>query len=136
MSSADVKNDDLLHSLLNIDPQSAIRDPPHPTPLSLQVTSSLASNTSSVEEDNKLNLSVVIADMMHLMSHVREVLFLTSGRCEDEKNAVDAQARKDSHARRTGAILTECTSWRRMHCGDGEGEVATQRWEEQVERRN
>lgn len=77
------------------------------------MTSSLASNTSSVEEDNKLNLSVVIADMMHLMSHVREVLFLTSGRCEDEKNAVDAQARKDSHARRTGAIL-------RMHELEGD----------------
>lgn len=67
-----------------------------------------------MEEDNKLNLSVVIADMMHLMSHVREVLFLTSGRSEaGKKNAVDAQTRKDSHARRTGAIL-------RMHELEGE----------------
>ncbi|PVD19991.1 hypothetical protein C0Q70_20485 [Pomacea canaliculata] len=103
---------------------------------SLHVTSSLALNTSSVEEDNKLNLSVVIADMMHLMSHVREVLFLTSGRCEAGKNAVDAQAREDSHARRTGAILTEVHELEEDALWWWGGGVETQGWKEQVERRN
>lgn len=90
-----------------------------------------------MEEDNKLNLSVVIADMMHLMSHVREVLFLTSGRCEDEKKMLLMP--KHAKIRMHGAqapFLQSARAGGGMHCGCGEGEVATQGWKEQVERRN